>query len=215
MANNGTRVYIFKPLTKLTFWARLLMGIEMAGMVGWALGIILSMLMNAQESLPLTLLSALAIILFIIGVFAGGVVSLCWVYGACRNAHVLRPEAKITTPGWAVGWFFVPIASIYKPYQALRDIWIASHGPVNGQYLKGSSLIVLWWWAFLIGNVLLNFAKGDTASDNAIAYAPTFDNWLMVAGLLTTCLSTACFFVMVGDIHRNQLANNVGAADAF
>ncbi|HVZ30091.1 MAG TPA: DUF4328 domain-containing protein [Asticcacaulis sp.] len=212
MAEKQARVYVFKPLIKLTFWARLLMGVEMAGMAGWALAIILSMLADGRESLPVTLLGVVAILLFVIGLFIGGVVSLCWVYGACRNAHVLRPAAKFSTPGWAVGWFFVPIASLYKPYQALRDIWIASYGPVNGQYLKGPPLIVLWWWSFLIGNLILDFAK-DTGE--GIVYAPTLNNWMMVAGLLITGLSTAAFFVMTGDIHRHQLANKVGAADIF
>lgn len=214
MAEKQPRVYVFRPMPKLTFWARLLMGVEMAGLAGWALGIILSMLMDGRDSMLVTLICLPAILLFLIGCFIGGVVSLCWVYCACRNAHVLRPEAKITTPAWSVGWFFIPFASLYKPYQALRDIWIASHGPVNGSYLKGSPLIIMWWWTFLIGNLLLRIAKGDTVGEG-IAYAPNLDGWMMASGLLVVCLSTAAFFVMVGDIYRNQMANNASIANTF
>ena len=36
------------------------------------------------------------------------------------------------TPGWSVGWFFVPIMNPWKPFQAMREIWQASAEPGNG-----------------------------------------------------------------------------------
>ena len=47
------------------------------------------------------------------------------------------------SPGWAVGWYFVPIANLWKPYQAMKEIW-----RVNVSDTTPS--IFPWWWLFWI-----------------------------------------------------------------
>lgn len=94
-------------------------------------------------TVPLSLLTA---ILFLV-----------WVNRANKNARALGAQGMQFTPGWCVGWFFVPIMNLFKPFQAIREIFQASDpaaGPTNW-HLKGSSGVVgLWWGLWLIGNVL-------------------------------------------------------------
>lgn len=94
-------------------------------------------------TVPLSLLTA---ILFLV-----------WVNRANKNARALGAQGMQFTPGWCVGWFFIPIMNLFKPFQAIREIFQASDpatGPTNW-HLQGSSGVVgLWWGLWLIGNVL-------------------------------------------------------------
>ena len=212
--NNGKTAYQFKPMKGLTFWARLLMAGLTAGMFLWAAGVTVSMLSGPQASPVSLLLIVLGIVLYLPLIFASAIVTLCWVYGASRNAHVLRPGGLHSSPGWAVGWWFVPFASLYKPYETIRDIWVASRGRINDRYPPGPQIIAVWWWMFLISNIVLRFANGDTVGDSLV-YAPTPGNWIFVVGLCICAIATLLFFRLVGEINKNQLASNTRAADIF
>jgi hypothetical protein len=88
----------------------------------------------------------------------------CWIYRASANAHSFSDEMTIS-PGGAVGWYFVPIACLFKPYQAMREIWMASHyrGHWHGEPTPG---LLAGWWALwivsgMIGYLALRFDMMD------------------------------------------------------
>ena len=58
-----------------------------------------------------------------------GVLILMWIYRANHNARALGAANMDFTPGWSVGWYFIPIANLWKPYQAMKEIWKASASP--------------------------------------------------------------------------------------
>lgn len=64
-----------------------------------------------------------------------------------RNASSFNTKVMHFTPGWAAGYFFVPVLALWKPYQAMREIWQAS-SPIRYD-LDFPGLIPLWWAAFL------------------------------------------------------------------
>jgi hypothetical protein len=117
---------------------------------------------------------------------------LIWIHRAYSNAITIGRIKPRFTPGWAVGWFFVPIMSLFKPYQAMDDIWKSS--------LPGkSSELVGWWWAlFLIsnfgGNIYMRLTLG--AKDFASLQAST------VASVITDCLDIIGAAVALSLIHR-------------
>src|SRR5206468_4980211 len=51
-------------------------------------------------------------------------------------------------------WYFIPIASLWKPFQALREIWKASVDPVHWQSIPTNPLLGWWWAGFLVSNIL-------------------------------------------------------------
>lgn len=84
-----------------------------------------------------------------------------WVYGVCANADWFSARSLPTSPGWAVGYFFVPILWYFKPYQALRDAWKASdpawdlsQNPRAWQTAPNSPLVVWWWTLWIIAGTL-------------------------------------------------------------
>ena len=85
-------------------------------------------------------------------------VTVCvWTYRAAANLRGLGRWGMANTPGWCVGWYFVPFANIVKPVQAMSEIWRASD-PESGEGAWISSpstpLLALWWGTYLLGGVI-------------------------------------------------------------
>jgi len=78
-----------------------------------------------------------------------------WIYRASANAHAITDE-MIISPGWAVGWYFVPFANLVKPFQAMKEIWLASHRAGAGYEPRGSAILGWWWGLWLLSNMLGN-----------------------------------------------------------
>ncbi|WP_116090987.1 DUF4328 domain-containing protein [Sphingomonas crusticola] len=75
-----------------------------------------------------------------------------WIYRASSNAHTLASDLTIA-PGWAVGWFFVPFANLVRPFQAMKETWLASHYR-TGHGRDAPTLLSVWWGLWLLNNVL-------------------------------------------------------------
>jgi hypothetical protein len=90
-------------------------------------------------------------------IVALAVAVLCWIYRANSNARALGAASMRFTPGWAVGWYFIPIFNLWKPYQAMKEIWRASANPPDWQS-QGRSPLLPWWWFLWIVTILLSQA---------------------------------------------------------
>ena len=74
------------------------------------------------------------------------VVFLRWKYCANLNSRGFGAWDMRFTPGWSVGFYFIPFLNLVRPYQAMKEIWQISHDPDNWQLVPGASLLG-WWWA--------------------------------------------------------------------
>ena len=74
----------------------------------------------------------------------------------------------VFTPGWSIGWFFIPIANFWKPYRVMREIWDVSHR----SKITDSSLVGLWWGFWLVSNFVGRIAfKFVVRAEDASGYA--------------------------------------------
>ena len=86
-----------------------------------------------------------------------GVLLLVWIYLANKNVRALGARGMAHTPGWCVGWFFVPIANLFMPYQAIREIHQASDPEADAlswPNSRVSSEIGQWWGLVILCAVL-------------------------------------------------------------
>ncbi|HET9863637.1 MAG TPA: DUF4328 domain-containing protein, partial [Steroidobacteraceae bacterium] len=60
------------------------------------------------------------------------------------------------TPGWAVGWFFIPVASLWKPYQAMRSLWQMSRH-VHKPGVQDTSWVLPTWWALWLVSIFIGW----------------------------------------------------------
>jgi hypothetical protein len=80
-----------------------------------------------------------------------GIAWFVWLHRAVANAQSLGVQTE-STPGWAVGWWFIPFANLVKPYRILRSLF-------DG-LVSGSPTIVLYWWGcYLIAGFVGEFAS--------------------------------------------------------
>jgi hypothetical protein len=93
---------------------------------------------------------------------------LIWKYRLTANLFTLKGRQSVT-PAGAIYWYFVPVAFLWKPYEAMRNLF-AAHAPANMQ-----GLALTWWLlallATLIGPVVFFILVGNgvrTVSDAQI-----------------------------------------------
>ncbi len=99
---------------------------------------------------------------------ATGITFLRWIYRSNQNLGALSGQAMRFTPGWAVGWYFVPIANLVKPYQAMQEIWQVSHRDPAAS----PGLLSAWWTLWILSTVVGRAAvKLVLAAEDASAYA--------------------------------------------
>lgn len=83
-----------------------------------------------------------------------GFLILRWIHRANYNARQLGAKDMEFTPGWSIGYYFIPILTLWKPFQAMDEIWRASHNPNNWSTEKASSILGLWWFLWIVTNIL-------------------------------------------------------------
>jgi hypothetical protein len=108
-----------------------------------------------------------------IGVLAGLislsliVLWLVWQHRAQSNLRALGAVGLRYSPGWAVGWWFIPVAFWVMPYRTVRELWKASSpggGAVDWTTQRVSPILPLWWGAW-VARWGLEFASSLTPND--------------------------------------------------
>jgi len=136
-----------------------------------------------------------------------------WIYRANKNLRSLRAAGLSFTPGWAVGWFFVPFMNLFRPYQVVSEIWKASDPMVNmaddtsWKAVTTSPIVGCWWALFLISNFIANIALRTLFS--GIELSDLLDStyaYVVSDGIDVIYLLTAIF--MVRRIGQFQEAKN-------
>ena len=81
-----------------------------------------------------------------------------WIYRAAANVVAANVAGFAYTPGWAVGWYFIPFANLFKPFSAMRQIWNASHGEQGERLDYAEGLLALWWGCWIVSNIASNIS---------------------------------------------------------
>ncbi len=81
-----------------------------------------------------------------------------WFYRAYRNLESFRAIGLTFNPKWVVGYFFIPFLCLWKPYEALKEIWKVSdpYHTAEGRMwrsAKVSPILAFWWITFVLSNI--------------------------------------------------------------
>jgi hypothetical protein len=151
-----TVVRIFRDPKRLTWWLQFLL----IGIIVLLVTIAASQLAQLRDAGVATETHDLLETTFSIGLllaYIAAIVMFCvWTYRVNSNLHALGAANLRFSPGWAVGWYFVPVANLWKPYQVMSEIWRASKNPAGWQYDASSSIVGWWWFWWIISSVQIS-----------------------------------------------------------
>lgn len=99
--------------------------------------------------------TALAGLSYLAALSVTAIAFLAWLSRTVDNVPALRSGTPSVTPGWAIGWWFIPFANLVKPYQIVRDI----HDRLATSNSSGGGWIVLAWWvSWVLGTAISQIA---------------------------------------------------------
>jgi Domain of unknown function (DUF4328) len=136
------------------------------------------------------------------------VVAWClWQHRGQSNLVALDRKCLEYTPGWAVGWWFVPIANLWKPFLTVRELWKASEPTLDGSrwHSLRTPMVLGWWWGVWIGGGLLPLWWLVT-SDHTTASGLRSGDIASVAGGVTSIVSAFLAIAIVRHVTRRQSA---------
>lgn len=141
---------------------------------------------------------------------------LVWIHRTYKNLKPLGTQNPDYSPGWAVGYFFIPFINLVRPHQVVQEIWresnpetVAALSPYERQaftYASGSrnaALVTFWWVAYLLMNVMAYFAARlgtDAKSLNDFAGA----SWISIVSDSISIVAAILAILVVRKIDSMQ-----------
>lgn len=159
-------------------------------------------LLAESNDLRETIVGAIQITLFIIQ----GIIILMWIYRSNKNLHAFGVKNMACTPGWSVGWYFIPLLSLWKPYQAMKEIFIKSDELTERPQKAPRYLLPIWWtlWILteIIGRILFrNMMKSDLDTEGYI----TMSLFYQLSDGLNIILNIV-FLLIMTSVYKRQMA---------
>lgn len=131
-----------------------------------------------------------------------------WIWRTSTNAHGLAAGMSIT-PGWAVGWFFIPFMNWVKPFESMKEVWQVSHDPDCWPTVPVPVLLRWWWGLWLASNFAANISLQLTRFDAGYAAIAT-------VGLAATVFAVACGLTLLRLVRTLSIVQSRAiAAQAF
>lgn len=128
-------------------------------------------------------------------------VAACWIYQATCNVNI-RGAKDVGRPGWAVGWYFVPLANFVVPALYMSRLWRASIDVRNWRLCHTPVLLWAWWLAWVLRLTTLYFVLHvglvETRAQEIRLYQTTIWHDLICL------LSLALFLAVILSISRAQ-----------
>ncbi len=139
----------------------------------------------------------------LIAFIASALLILKWIYRANANLRQLGAQNMRYTPAWSIGYYFIPVFNLWKPYQAMKEIWMASKNPLDWQAIKTPLILPAWWALWLISNLLNQSVFRLSASAEAVPELMQLNTLSQVSNLLDIPLALVTL-AMISAISRMQ-----------
>ncbi len=132
-------------------------------------------------------------------IFFGSVLAVAfWKFKSMQNAWAMMRSGMqpTVTPGWAIAWYIIPIAFLWKPFTAMSEI--------NKNSMSDPKKLKLWlgfWWGLWI----LSFFTDDLGSGDG-EFVDADDLQLEALGLLIIGAAAGCLERIIAHITKEQMA---------
>ncbi|HET6806975.1 MAG TPA: DUF4328 domain-containing protein [Frateuria sp.] len=128
----------------------------------------------------------------------------CWIHRVACNVRALGARGLDDPPGWAVGWYAVPVMNLVRPLRAMTQIWLASQSPARWQKLGTPSLLRAWWVFWIAGNLSYWFVTQYLRPEHTFEGLHT-QQLLLLCGQGLNLAAAALFLLVVTGLTRMQV----------
>lgn len=121
---------------------------------------------------------------------------LAWLSRVVEDIPPLGAGTPHTSPRWAIVWWFVPIAFLWKPYIVVRDVWARLNitWPATG-------MLAAWWSTWIGGTIAARVAALAMRSTSSYADFHVFV-YVEIGGLIALVGAAVTGFVIVREVQR-------------
>ena len=174
------------------------------------------------RQVPLQIIAyvTLAYSVLALAIVAGGFIAvIAWVHRAWQNLWAMKLPGLTFTPSWAAWSFVVPVANLFVPFVAMRELYNRSVGEDEYQSRTSAADVTSWWACFLGALFVTGFIEAATRLNRyspGIYIVASQLVWLLTGLLASVLQLTACFFLwrIVGRVTHEQ-QHFTGFAEAF
>jgi hypothetical protein len=111
---------------------------------------------------------------------AGAILFFIWIYRAAANVHAFGADVTFT-PGWAVGWFLIPVLDLWMSFLVIEELWRGSAGGRDWRRHAAPWAVIAWWGVLVlaaIAAILRALTGGHAVSTVAAAIVAASEIWL-------------------------------------
>ena len=94
-----------------------------------------------------------------------------WIYLAAKANLDAGIQGLNYSPFSSVAWFFVPVMSVWKPYFAVKEQYLARLNCDSFPSMNAKTTFHLWWFAFLASNFFAGIAGRRTLPQDSEMYS--------------------------------------------
>lgn len=132
--------------------------------------------LNEEEITANDILEALLGLVYMVAFIISIVMFIRWFRRAYYNLH-LKTEYLKYSEGWAAGAWFVPVLSLFRPYEIMKELYVETDcilvERAENYTSKNNNTIIGFWWALwiissFIGNIIFRSSLDDQTINGMI-----------------------------------------------
>jgi hypothetical protein len=134
----------------------------------------------------------------------GSIIAFCmFSFRAMKNLQIWEYRRLEISPGWSVGWYFVPFANLWKPYQAMEQIWDGTHD-VTSVKMNPTSKLGLWWMFWIATNISSSISTRIATREGPIDLVMQSAAIADTVGMVTAILAVIMIVPILKEITAKQ-----------
>lgn len=127
---------------------------------------------SEEETLFNDLREGIFALIYALAFITSGILFICWFRRAYYNLH-LKTDYLKHGEGWAAGAWFVPIISLFRPYEIMKELYTVTNRTLEirspNYAAKNNNAVIGWWWAlWIISSFAGNFVLRTTLNAESI-----------------------------------------------
>ena len=159
-----------------------------------------------------TVVPLVSLVVLVAVTIAGFVMTLAWLSRSVDNTPYLLGGTPKQSPGWSIGWWFIPFANLVMPYRVITDLDRRMARGITGP-IRG---FILAWWLFSIFAGAANNVVARALPLDTLEQIQTFALWAGITEIPLVVLPFLLFLIVRRIQHnadaRLQMLSDASAA---